>query len=80
MIFGVVYRDSRDWRSAQALLEEGLGLARDQSDLHIQATILNSLGRLHMDTRRFDDAIIAFEQALAIIESNGERFEITDTV
>jgi tetratricopeptide (TPR) repeat protein len=74
---GVVYRDSRDWRSAQALLEEGLGLAKDQSDLHIQATILNSLGRLHMDTRRFDDAIMAFEQALAIIESNGERFEVT---
>ncbi|MDX2486284.1 MAG: tetratricopeptide repeat protein [Gammaproteobacteria bacterium] len=65
------YQGQARLEEAEVLYEEAISIWGDSSvDPLTQAVVQNSLGRLHLSQRRFDDARIQFEQVLILLKNN----------
>ncbi len=66
-----LYRELGDLYLASVLARESLQLAKDEGDRSAQAGVLNSLGNIEFDERRFAPAESCYREALAVLDDMG---------
>jgi transcriptional regulator with XRE-family HTH domain len=75
-----LYRERGDLFLASVLARECLELARSLGDAATAAGVWNMLGNIAHDELRHDDAMVAYREALGLLERNGEREEMRVTL
>lgn len=68
-------RQLRDFPAALACYRQGLAIDRETGEGDERLTLLKGLGATCWNLGLYEEAASAFEQALGIVETNGDRAE-----
>jgi len=71
---GLVYRRQGRWAKAEEYYQQGLAIARELEDRHVETQTLNDLGNLYAyDLKQWTEAEDCYQKSLAIRREMGSR-------